>query len=125
MAVRTTADKVKEVIQTALGDLEINALIAHANRIVTTKLGGEGLTTALLTDIETWLTAHLIAVGKERAPEGEKIGDIWLTYPKYSTKEFLRTTSYGQYVLLLDTSGKMQEATKQQASIVVIKQVPD
>ena len=125
MAVRTTADNVNEVIQTALTDTQIEALIAHANRIVTARLGGEGLTTAVLTDIETWLTAHLIAIGKERAPVGEKIDDVWLTYLKYSTTEFLSSTSYGQYVLLLDTSGKMQVAQKQQASITAIKQIND
>ncbi len=125
MAVRTTADKVNEVIQTALTDTQIEALIAHANRIVTTRLGGEGLTTAVLTDIETWLTAHLIATGKERAPVGEKIDDVWLTYLQYSTKEFLLSTSYGHTVLLLDTSGKMQQAQKQQASITAIKQIND
>ncbi len=125
MAVRTTADNVNEVIQTALTDTDIEALIAHASRVITTRLGGEGLTTAVLTDIETWFTAHLIATGKERAPVGEKIDDVWLTYLKYSTKEFLGTTSYGQYVLLLDTSGKMQEASKQQASIIAIQQIND
>lgn len=122
---RTTADNVNEVIQSALEDADITALIEHANRIVTARLSGEGLTTTVLTDIETWLTAHLIATGKERAPVSEKIDDTWLTYLQYSTKEFLLSTSYGQMVLLFDTSGKMQEASKQQASITAIKQIND
>lgn len=122
MAVRTDNTEVKTIIPTALEDTEIDALIIVANRMVTRTVGSEGLTAELLKDIETWMTAHLIAVGKERQVASEKVGDIWLTYNK-NPQGFLQSTTYGQMVLTLDTSGKFQTAIKQKASIVAIKQI--
>jgi len=118
---RTDASSVNAIMQSALNDSEIEAVIEHANRIVTRKLGGEGLTSELLTDIETWLTAHLIATGKERQPQQEKIGDIWLVYNK-NPDGFLKSTDFGQMVLFLDTSGKMGQAELKKARIKAIKQ---
>ncbi len=121
---RTSNAEVLKISDTALTTSQIDNIIEFANRSVTNTLGGEGLTIALLKDIETWLTAHLIAVGKERQPEGEKVGDIWLTYQK-KINEGLRSTSYGQMVLSLDTSGKFQQSMKQKVSIRAVKQIQE
>lgn len=121
MAVRTTATAVNEIMQSALTDAEIDSIISHANRVVTRKLGGEGMTDALLKDIETWLTAHLIALGKERQPITEKVGDVWAVYNK-NPEGFLMSTTFGQMVLFLDTSGKMGQAELKKARIKAIQQ---
>lgn len=124
MAIRTTIDTVKVIIPTALEDDEIRDIILMANVIVTRQVGGEGLATALLKDLETWMTAHLIAIGKERQPMSEKVGDIWLTFQK-NEPGFLQSTSYGQMVLFLDTSGKFQQASNKRIIIRAIKQIND
>ena len=53
MSVRTTKTAVRYVIQTALEDDEIDALIVQANSIVTRVVGDEGLASAVLKDMET------------------------------------------------------------------------
>lgn len=125
MSVRTTKTAVRYVIQTALADDAIDALIKQANLMVTRVVGNEGLAEDLLKDLETWLTAHLIAVGKERQPISEKVGDIWLTFEKTGMKGYLSSTSYGQTVLFLDTTGNFQKRSLKQASITAIKQNDD
>jgi len=122
MAVRTTLTDVKNVIETSLIDGDITSLINQANLIVTRKVGGEGLTSELLKDIETWLTAHLIAITKERQPEKEKVGQIEALYHK-NPDGIMEQTTYGQMVLFLDTSGKFQESEKKRTSFNAIKQI--
>lgn len=119
---RTDISTVKSVMQTALGDSEITNLITIANRIVTRQLGGEGLTDALLKDIETYLTAHLIAIGKERQPKEEKVGDIMLKYVE-NPKGFLESTTYGQAALFMDTSDKLAGGQRKTVRLRAIKQI--
>jgi hypothetical protein len=115
MAARTTKTQVRYVIETALEDDEIDALITQANSIVTRTLENEALGDSLLKDIETWLTAHLIAMGKERQP-------IRVTFEKNGAKTFLERTTYGQMVLFLDPTGLFQKSSMKRASIRAIKQ---
>jgi hypothetical protein len=122
MSVRTTKTQVRYVIQTGLEDDEIDALISHANSIVTRVVGSESLGAAVLKDLETWLTAHLIAIGKERQPLSEKVGDIWLSFEKMGGKGFLEMTTYGRMVLFLDPTGNFQRSSLKRASIRAVKQ---
>lgn len=122
MSARTTKTAVRYVIDTALEDDEIDAMITQANLMVTRVVGSAGLADDVLKDIETWLTAHLIAIGKERQPLSEKVGDIWLTFEKRGGKGFLEMTTYGQAVLFLDPTGNFQKSSLKRASIVAIKQ---
>ncbi len=124
MAARTTIDTVKMIIPTALTDDEIRDIILMANVIVTRQVGGEGLTSALLKDLETWFTAHLISIGKERQPMSEKVGDIWLTFQKNEVG-FLQSTTYGQMVLFMDTSGQFQASANKKIKFRAIKQIND
>jgi hypothetical protein len=122
---RTTIALVKSVIPTGLEDPEISALMQVANRMVTTVVGSEGsLTEETLKDLETWMTAHIIAIGKERQTREERVGDVWVKYNE-NKSQFLQSTSYGQMVLFLDTTGKFQSASKMRASIQSIKQEED
>jgi len=122
MANRTTFGEVQKISDTALADADITSVIDFANRIVTDTVGSESLSAAVLKDIETWLTAHLIAIGKERQPNAEKVGDIWLTFDK-NERVGLGSTKYGQMVLFLDTSGKFQAGTMKKARIRAMKQI--
>lgn len=122
MSVRTTKAAVRYIIETALEDDELDALIKQANLMVTRVVGNEGLATDLLKDLETWLTAHLIAIGKERQPISEKVGEIWLSFQELGGKGFLEMTTFGKTVLFMDTSGSFQKRSLKQASITAIKQ---
>jgi len=121
---RTTAYKVQEVMETALTEAEINKIIEVSNRMVTNTLGSTSLAANVLIDIETYLTAHLIAIGKERQAISERINDIWITYQGKFGKG-LEMTTFGQMVLILDTSGNFTKASKMKANISAIPQYPE
>lgn len=121
MSFRTTKAAVKYVMDTTLEDDEIDAYIGHANLIVSRVTSDEGLGAELLKQIETYLAAHLIAIGKERQPLEERVGDIWLVYQE-SPAGFLESTTYGRMVLFLDTSGVFQKTSMKKATIKAIKQ---
>lgn len=123
MANRTTATEVKKIMATGLIDADVTNVIDFANRQVTVVFSGSTLSAAVLKDIESWLTAHLIAMGKERQAEKEKVEGISELWFQKKTGESLRSTTYGQMVIMLDSSGLMIEAAKQKTKIRAIKQV--
>lgn len=120
---RTNILEVKTIIDTALKDAEISIFIGVSNRLVTETVAKE-VSELLARDIETWLTAHLISVSRERQAEEEELGDAQVKYQgKYGMN--LESTSYGQTALMLDTSGKLQELNKQKARITALPQWTD
>lgn len=124
MANRTTVTEIKIIMDTALEDSEVTSIIGYANRMVTNIIGGEGLTDEVLTDIETYLSAHLIAIGKERQATEEKVKDFTIKFTgKYG--EFLKMTSFGHQVLMLDTTGNFANMGKQTISVKAIPQYPE
>lgn len=126
MSVRTTEANVKNIMETALESKEIIEMIKVANRLVTAKLGSASIDDETMADIETWMTAHLIAIGKERQAIVERVNDIWITYQgNYEFADSLRTTSYGQMCILTDPSGLLQKAGMLKAKINSIPQSPE
>jgi len=121
---RTTRVDVKGVINTGLEDDEVQLLMELANRQVTETLSASGLSVVVLKDIETWLTAHFIAIGKERQTQEERVDDIWIVHQGIFG-EGLRGTTYGQMVLMLDTSGLFDVASKRKVKFHAIPQDPD
>ena len=120
MAVRVTATDVKAIIDTELTDLQVSAYITSANVMVNTALGTG--TTDILREIERWISAHMIASTKERQALKEEAGTAKIEYTgKYG--EFLRSTSYGQMALALDTTNVLANTsfTLRTASIYAIK----
>lgn len=120
--IRTTHTLVRAVIQTGLDNNEIEALIIQAHAIVDANVGTSALSETTLQTMETWMAAHLIAIGKERQPISEKVGDIWLQWEKHGGKGFLEQTTYGQMVLFLDTTGNFQKSSYKRAYIKAVKQ---
>lgn len=121
MAIRTTIAEVKLIMKSCTAaDATITAMIAAASGIVDTVFANDTtLTTTTLESIEQWLTAHFLASTFNRVASEEKLGDAQVTYTgKWG--EGLRSTPYGQMVLLLDTTGLMANSSKQAASIYAI-----
>jgi hypothetical protein len=116
---RTTATEVKKILDsTALSDTDIDSYIVTANVLVNDVLGTG--TTDLLTEIEKWLTAHLIVSTRERQAESEEAGGAKIKYTgKYDAG--LKSTTYGQMVLTLDTTGKMATLSGRAAKITAVK----
>lgn len=117
---RTTATAVKKILDTTLDDTVIEVYINSANIMVTNNLGGSTvLDVDTLTEIEMWLTAHMIATTRERMAAKEGAEGAEITYiGKYS--ENLKSTPYGQMVLTLDNTNTFASLGLKKASITAI-----
>lgn len=121
MAVRTNSDDVMAIMgDTTLDTDVIDSLIVAANAVVNQIfLNDTTMDSTLLTEIEKWFTAHMIASSIQRTGLIEKVGDAAITYTgKFGEK--LSSTPYGQMVLTIDVSGKMAKAGKAGASMYAI-----
>ena len=113
MAVRTTDDEVKEIIDTSLDDLTPFILVAsqQVDRI-------SGLGTAVLKEIERWLAAHFVAIRDKRTSK-DSVGDSSHTY-EGRTGMALDFTRYGQQAKLLDTTGTLRKVGMKKASLTYL-----
>lgn len=120
---RATSDDVLEIMgRSTSGTVNVSAFIASANLIVTKAFTGDTtVTEELLTEIEKWYTAHMLASTVWRQVEEEKIGDATIKFAG-KTGMKLDYTSYGQMVLQLDHTGKMESVIgKRKWRITAIK----
>lgn len=121
MAVRVTATEVKQILDNSkLTDTVVGAYITGANQLVTEVLGSSSLGDDLLKEIERWLTAHMIATTRERVAAEEGAGGAYIKYTG-SYEQNLRSSPYGQHVLVLDTTGKFASLGGRSARIVAIE----
>lgn len=115
----TSIDKVKEILETGLEDANITAYITTATLYVDQILSGKGLSSEVMDEIYTYVTAHLITHTKERQGAEEEAGTAKIKYTgTYGMG--LKATTYGQTAILLDTTGCLAKAGKPVASIKAI-----
>lgn len=121
MAVRTTAAEVKQILDgCTISDTIVDVYIASASRLVDSVYANDTtMTDAQLEDIELWLSAHMIACTLTRQTSQETVDDVSVKYTGYWSKD-LESTSYGQMVKVLDTSGKMGNLGKKEAKLTTI-----
>jgi hypothetical protein len=122
MATRTNATAVKQILpaDSSVEDAVIDAFIADANQVVTEVLGSDtSLSSTQKTMIEKWLAAHYIASTVERQARREGADGANITYAGKSGMG-LDTTTYGQQVKVLDTTGKMAKIGKKRATVYAI-----
>lgn len=118
---RVTAYEVKEILDSCdTEDSIVETIIGAANRFINKVfINDSTLEETDLKEIERWLSAHLISVSLHRQTQQEKLGDgLAIFAGKYG--EGLSMTSYGQTVLLLDTTGKIANYGKRRASIYAV-----
>ena len=123
---RTDPEIVKAIMRgVTIEESDIYMHIDIASRWVDANLVDKGLSDGVLMDIETYLTAHLIAIGSGRQATSEKVGSVQVQYGgKFG--EGLKATTYGQMVLMLDTTGTLEKVGLKKARIRAIRQVnPD
>ena len=120
MAVRVTATEVKAILDTdtTLTDPQIEAIIVSANVMVNEVMASTEVTD-ILTELERWLSAHMIAISKDRQVIKAEAGGAGVTYTgAYGLG--LKSTSYGQMVLTLDTTGAFAALGVKSASLKAI-----
>ena len=126
MAVRTNSTDVLAILDNCEVDTSvIDDLITAASALVDKVFTGDtDMSTTLLTEIEKWLTAHMISVSLHRTTSDEKVGDASQRFTGQWGK-MLESTPYGQMVLTMDFTGKMSRAGKAAASIYAVKSFDD
>lgn len=120
MANRTTAPKVKVILDTELTDERVEAYISIASSMVDDVAAASTTSATRLEEMERWLTAHLIAVTVERRPVEEEIGND--TAVKFASVfgPGLKSTDYGQMVAQLDPTGILASYGKKKIDITAI-----
>ena len=116
---RVNAREVKEIIEVDEDVVvDLRPFITAGNLLVTETLGGQGMSDALLKEIERNVVAHLICAMDPRAQE-EEIDDGRV---KYTGKfgEGFKSTPYGQTAMLLDSTGQLASRGKKKASMGVV-----
>jgi hypothetical protein len=118
---RVTPTEVKTIMDNCtLTDPVILTFILASNQVVTKVFGYSATEDTLYKEIERWLTAHMIASTISRTTSDEKIGDVSVKYTGQWGKN-LDSTPYGQMVKVLDTSGKISNLGKGEATIYAVK----
>ena len=118
MARTTAADVIAIMEENDLTELQVTPFVDSAN-VMVNQVMGTTETTDILTEIEKWLAAHMIAIGKVRQTKTEKAGTAEVSYTGFWTLG-LRSTSYGQMVVALDTTGAFADLDKKKANIIAI-----
>lgn len=118
---RTTADAVKDIIETDLANSIINGFINTAHHLVQAKLvnTNAGLSSDLLAEIEKYLAAHFMSINREKQTESESVAQEWQAKYQGKTDMGLKATLFGQQALALDTSGKLATLGKLAAVVKV------
>lgn len=115
----TTIANVKNILDTELLDANITAYIAMADNMLDAIMAGKTIATAILEDMATWLTAHLIVVSKERQSAKMEIDDTKNTFTGSFGKS-LEGTTYGQQVLILDYTGTFANLGKKMVNFYIV-----
>ncbi|KKN42006.1 hypothetical protein LCGC14_0717660 [marine sediment metagenome] len=113
---RVTNAQVKGIIVTTI---DTEPFIRSANVFVTNKLTNQGLSDALLTEIELWLAAHFVAIREGKITD-ETMGDAKVAFERAKMGKGLEATSYGQQALVLDSTGILAQSGKKRAIIQVV-----
>jgi hypothetical protein len=121
---RVTPAEVKTIMDgCVLTDPDIKVYIEAANELVTSLLDSDSsitLSDERLKEIERWLTAYMISISRHRQTTEEKLGDASAVFAGVYG-EGLKANSYGQMVLILDTSGVFGNLGKRKMSLYAVK----
>lgn len=122
MSVRTTSAEVLEIMDNCTVSTSIidNIITVASNLVDQVFENDTEADSTTLEAIEQYLTAHILASTISRTTSEEKLGDAFV---KYTGKwgEQLKSTPYGQMILVLDFTGKMAKSGKTAASIYAVK----
>jgi hypothetical protein len=119
---RTTSAAVLQIMdECTLDTAVIDGLITSASAFITKVFEDDTeMTSTILTEIERWLTAHMIACTPAyRTASKERLGDAEVSYTGQWGK-MLESTPYGQMVKTLDFTGKLAKMGKAGAIMYAI-----
>jgi hypothetical protein len=119
---RTTIQKVRDILEpNDITDDVIESIIESASVMVTSLFSGTSTSSALLAEIERWVSAHMIASTVLRQTIDQGAGGA---YEKYAGTfaDGLKSTSYGQTAIALDSSGVLASSGGRQVKLLAVRQ---
>lgn len=105
-----------EVLALITTSRDLWPFIETAHLLVDQYLGTVGYGEPLLTEMERWWAAHLVACAEPQV-SAKQLGDTRLQYQTPQLGMGLEGTSYGQQVLLLDAQGLLQTVTTMKRTV--------
>jgi len=93
--------------------------VSHFSIFVDENLLSTSLSAAMLTEIEKWLTAHLITISRERMAAKEEAGGARIEYIG-AFGAGLSSTPYGQTAIALDNTGTLLALSNGTKSIKIV-----
>jgi len=118
---RTTVEEVNEILEEDGNSTKLAAMLIAANALVTDVVGSDTtITDTLKEEIERWLTAHLYVTTVKRGTMAamEKIGGGPAPSIEFANLgRGLKSTTYGNTVLELDTTGKFAALGNKKARV--------
>lgn len=122
MAILTTVSEVEELMQKTLDDAYVASILTTTDLVLTKifeNYSGD-LSNDLLTELQKYFAAHLIASTTERMGSEEKVGEASIKYlGSYTTG--LDSTPYGQMLKLIDITGLIGKSGKTAVGMYAIK----
>ncbi|MFW6002556.1 MAG: hypothetical protein ACOCQD_04380 [archaeon] len=116
-----TVDEVRAIIDTNIEDTNVESYIDSASSLLSIWFSGVTASQELLTELEKWVAAHLIAMTKERQAKEEGAGGAYIKYAGvFGTG--LKTTSYGQTAIEIDTTNTLRSVSGKQIKFFAIKE---
>lgn len=123
MAVLATYSDVQNLMQdTTIDSTYITNILTTVDRILTKvyEYYGGVIGDDLLTEIQKYYAAHIIASTTQRITSEEKVGEAQIKYIGKWDVGF-NATPYGQLLLALDISGLIAKSAMKAASIYAVK----
>ena len=110
-------DKVKNIIETELSDEIVETFIEGAETFLDSVLTGKTLSVSLREQVELWLTAHMLAISREKNQSAIDMG-AGGAYIKYSDAfgQGLLQTTYGQMAIVLDATKTLEKLVTQKGT---------
>jgi len=125
MAYVTPDEVIMVMEECSLTTEQIDPYILTAHLLITDILSDSGLSVNRLKDIEKYLTAHFITSVHNRSISKEKVGEAEVEYSKVKFGEGLKSTPYGEMVLMLDTLGLLAKSGKKVPYLYAVKSFED
>ncbi len=115
---RVAPDDVREILDTVLTDVQLDAFIAVATLMVDRHLSSAGYSDTELFELERWLTAHMTAA-REKPLKSESVGGASDSYDTVVSFG-LDGTFYGQQVKVMDSRGILAGIGRRRAEVTWI-----
>ena len=112
-------DRVRAIIETDLTNDQINPYLAAAEVMLLNAFRDKVIDTVTREELKVWLTAHYIAVTRQRVSTKEAAGGASIEYAGVYGAA-LESTPWGQTAMALDTTGSLKAASGKKGNIQLI-----